>query len=425
MAEQSRRTVEGWPRWAWVEQKFPGEPVADLGAAVAEAVAELRLAEKIQPGQSVAISAGSRGIQDAVAVTRATVDAVRRLGAEPFIFPCMGSHGGATAPGQCEVLRGYGITEENVGAPVRSADDLVSVGTTNTGIPLWCDKLAVEADHILLINRVKPHTDFDGVIESGPTKMLAIGIGKHVGASDTHRRFVERGYEAVIREVGDALWDKLDVVGGIGIVENGHGHTVRIGAVRPERHEADEAALLAHAKEVFGYLPVDFLHVLVIDWMGKDISGSGIDPNVTGTDCCKTHRPPEKPFIWRVLVRGLTAASHGNAAGIGNADFCLQRCADAVDWGATTTNLVTAASPEGGRRPLVLPNDQALLTAAFKTTGSLPPAELRLIRIESTLHPDRFLASEVLLPELAEHPRCTLAGDPQPIGLDAAGFLSD
>lgn len=420
-----QRTIPGWPRWARVTQRFPGEPIVDVSAAVTAAMAELRVADKIRPGQTVAVTAGSRGIHGIVAIIAAVIAELKRLGAVPFVFPCMGSHGGACAEGQLEVLRDYGFTDEAVGAPVRSQYDLVPVGQTATGIPLWCDKLAFEADHILLVNRVKPHTDFSGLIESGPTKMLAIGIGKHVGANDTHRRFVERGYEAVIREVGDALWERLHVLGGIGLVENGHGDTVRIGAVRPESHEADEAALLETAKAVFGYLPFEHLHVLIVDEIGKDISGSGMDPNVTGTDACKTHTPPASPFIWRILVRGLTPASHGNASGIGNADFVLKRCADAIDWDVTATNLVTAASPEGGRLPLVYPDDVSMLEATFKTTGSTPPSELRLVRIKNTLHPDRMLVSEALLPEAAAHPRCTIQGDPQPMLFDENGLLCD
>ncbi len=416
-------TIDGYPRWARVRQRFPGEPVADIPAAVAAALAELRAGERVKPGDKVGITAGSRGIVNIVAVTAAAVAELKRLGAVPFVFPAMGSHGDANPEGQLAVLTSYGITESAVGAPVLSRPELASLGETKTGIPLWCDALAYGADHLVVVNRVKPHTDFSGMIESGPTKMLAIGVGKHTGASDCHRRFVERGYEEVIREVGDALWDRLPVLGGIGLVENGHEQTVAIGAVRPDSHEADEAALQERAKEVFGSLPVDFLHVLIVDEIGKNISGSGMDPNVTGTDCCRTHRPPEKPTIRRIVIRGLTEESHGNAAGIGNGDFVLQRCVDAVDWHATAVNVVTAASPEGGRCPLVYATDRDLLAACFLTTGELPPDQLRLIRIRNTLLVDDFLASEPLLPGLRRHPRCEVASDPEPMRFSDDGIL--
>ena len=333
------------PRWAPVRQTFGGTPVTDVPGAVAAALAQLGVDGRVKPGQRVAVSAGSRGVANVVAVTRAAVAELRRLGAEPFVFPCMGSHGGAQPAGQLDVLTSYGLTAAAVGAPVISQGEVVPLGQTPSGVPLWCDKLAFEADHLLVINRVKPHTDFSGLIESGPTKMLAIGLGKHHGAEDCHRRFVQRGYEPVLREVGDALWARLPLLGGLGLVENGHDLTVRIGAVHPHRHEEDEAELLAYAKEVFGYLPFDELDVLLLDEIGKDISGAGLDPNVTGVDCCKTHTVPDTPRILRIGIRSLTPASHGNAAGIGQADFALQRCVDAVDWQVTATNLIVAAAP--------------------------------------------------------------------------------
>lgn len=415
----------GLPHWARVRQSFPGEPVRDITAAVTTALQSMELAGRVRRGQRVAITAGSRGIANVVATTAALVAECRRLGAEPFVFPCMGSHGNATPSGQLEVLTSYGVTPEAVGAPVISQGELVELGSTAGGIPLWCDRLAAEADHIVVVNRVKPHTDFTGRIESGPTKMLAIGLGKHRGASECHQRFVERGYEAVIREVGDALWERLPVVGALGLVENGHDQTIAIGGVRREQHEEDEAALLEQAKASFGYLPFDRLHILMVDAIGKNISGAGMDPNVTGTDSAKTHRPPDRPSILRILVRGLTPESHGNAAGIGQADFALERCLAAVDWEATATNVVIAASPESGRRPLSYPTDAAMLEAALLTTGPNRPESLRLVRIENTLRVDDLLVSEPLLGECRDHPRCEIVSEPEPVRFDSAGMLLD
>ncbi len=419
------QTVETWPRMMRVRQTFPGVEVRDLPRAVADACARFGLRERVQPGQRVAITAGSRGVRDMTAVIGATVALVKSLGAEPFVFPCMGSHGGSTPEGQREVLAGYGVTPEGVGAPVICQGEVVSLGETVTGIPLWADREAAAADQIVVINRVKPHTDFSGLIESGPTKMLAIGVGKQVGASDCHRRFVDRGYEEVIREVGDALWSRLPIAGAIGVVENGHDRTVRIGGIRPDSHETDEAALLAYSKEVFGYLPTDRLDILVLDELGKNISGAGMDPNVTGTDCAKVHRPPDKPFIQRILVRGLTPESHGNASGLGMADFALRRCLDAVDWHATAINVVIAAAPESGRCPLVCETDREMLEAACMTTGATPAGQLRVIRARSTLHVDDLLVSEALWDEVRAHPRCEIDGEPRVLEFDADGFLPD
>jgi len=419
------QTVAQWPRMKRVRQTFPGEEIRNVPQAVAEACAQFGLSEQLRPGQRVAITAGSRGVRDMTATIRATVALVRSLGGEPFVFPCMGSHGGGTAEGQREVLASYGVTDEGVGAPVLSQPEVVPVGETATGIPLWADKLAAAADHIIVINRVKPHTDFSGLLESGPTKMLAIGVGKWVGASDCHRRFVDRGYEDVIREVGDALWSSLPIVGAIGLVENGHDRTVRIGGIRPAHHEADEMALLSYAKEVFGYLPTDRIDILVIDELGKNISGAGMDPNVTGTDCAKVHRPPDVPYIQRILVRGLTPESHGNASGIGMADFALQRCIDQVDWHATAVNVVIAAAPESGRCPLVCATDREMLEAACMTTGATPADQLRIIRVRSTLHVDELLVSEALWAELGAHQRCEFVGEPIGLAFDDSGFLPE
>lgn len=419
------QTVTQWPRLQRVRQTFPGREIDDLPAAVAAACTQIGLSAQLRRGDRVAITAGSRGVRDMTAVIRATVAQVKALGAEPFVFPCMGSHGGATAEGQAAVLESYGVTTEGVGAPVISQPEVVSLGQTTSGIPLWADRLAAEAEHLIVINRVKPHTDFTGLLESGPTKMLAIGLGKWFSASDCHRRFVDRGYEAVIREVGDALWERLPVAGAIGLVENGHDRTVRIAGIRRSAHESDEAALLAYSKEVFGYLPTDHLDILIIDAIGKNISGAGMDPNVTGTDCARVHTPPDLPRIQRILVRSLTPESHGNAAGIGMADFALRRCVEAIDWAATATNVVVAAAPESGRCPLVCATDREMLEAACLTTGSAPPEQLRIARIRSTLEVDDLLVSEPLLAELAAHPRCQLVGPLEPLVFDAAGFLPE
>jgi hypothetical protein len=415
--------VANWPRLVRVRQRFGGEPLTDVPAATRAALAELDLGARVQPGARIAITAGSRGVLNIVAVTRTVVEVMRELGAEPFVIPAMGSHGGATPPGQMRLLAGYGITPEAVGAPVISRGEVVELGVSPSGIPLCADKLAAEADGLLLINRVKPHTDFHGVIESGPTKMLAIGLGKQRSALACHTWFVERGYEAVIREVGDALWARLPLLGALGLVENGHHATVRVGAVRPASHEADESALLALAREVFADLPFTRLDVLLVDQMGKDISGTGMDPNVTGADPAKLHARRESPFIWRVCVRGLSAGTHGNATGLGQADFVLARCAEQVDWQATAINAVTAASPEGARCPVVCATDLDLLRAAFQTSGPRPPEAKRLVWVRDTLRLDEFWASQALADEARAHPRCEVLGAPRELAFGPDGAL--
>jgi hypothetical protein len=411
------------PQLHRVRQTFGGQPIADLGAAVRAALSDLDLAAKVRPGAKVAVTSGSRGVANVAAVTAAAVAELRRLGAEPFVIPAMGSHGSATAAGQAALLAEYGVTEASVGAPVISQSDITTLGESAGGVPLFADALAAQADGIVVINRIKPHTDFVGVIESGPTKMLAIGLGKWLSARTCHAWFVERGYEAVIRDVGAALWQRLPVLGGLGLVENGHHQTVRIGAVRPERPEADEIELLAEARRVFGYLPFERLDVLLVDRIGKDISGSGLDTNVTGRDDCKLHTPRTRPFIWRIAVRGLSPGTHGNATGIGNADFVLKRCAERIDWAATATNVVTAASPEGARCPIVCADDAQMLAAAFHTSGPQPAAAKRLVWIRDTLAVHDLWVGASLLPELDGRPGCEIVDGPRAMALDADGYL--
>ena len=406
-----------------VRQTFPGTPLPALTAATEAALAALDLPARVRPGQRIAVMAGSRGILAALEVTRAVVAELRRLGCEPWVVPAMGSHGGATAEGQAEVLAGYGFTAAAIGAPVISQPDVVPLGESAEGVPLFCDRLAFESDGLIVINRVKPHTDFHGLIESGPTKMLAIGLGKWHSARACHTWFVERGYERVLRDVGDALWARLPILGGLGIVENGHHHTVAVEPLRPESHEADEAALLVTARQVFGGLPFEKLDVLLVDRIGKDISGSGMDPNVTGAENCRLHDPRTSPFIWRIGVRDLTEATHGNATGIGNADFALRRLVEKIDWHATATNAVTAASPEGARCPVVCDNDAELLAAAFHTSGPRAPQAKRLVWIRDTLSVDELLVAEGLLDEARAHPRCEVVDGPLPMTLDEEGFL--
>jgi hypothetical protein len=415
----------GYPRVVKVHQDFPGEALRDIGGATAEAVARLRLAERVRPGQRVAITAGSRGIANLPTVIAQVVAAVRVRGAEACIIPAMGSHGAATPEGQEEILRDYGITAEAVGAPVISQPEVVRIGTTPRGIPVYVDRLLNEVDHILVVNRVKPHTDFFGKIESGLQKMMAIGFGKHHSASACHHYFVDYGYEPVLREVSAYIMEHCRVLGGIALLENGRDETVRIVGVPRETLVEEEEALLAEAYQLIGRLPFEELHVLIVDEIGKHISGSGMDPNVTGRDTCSTHTPPPKPRIRRIIVRDLHPLSHGNAVGIGYADFVRRQAVEKIDWAASATNAVVGAGPETVRVPLTYDTDRQCLDAAFMTVGPTPPARVRLVRIRNTLLLDQFWASEALLPEIRANPALTLLTEPEPLRFDAEGNLLD
>lgn len=418
-------TVAEYPRVVRVRQDFPGEALRDIPGAIAEAIARLRVPERVRAGQKVAITAGSRGIAHLPEVLAGVVAAVRARGAEVYIIPAMGSHGAATPEGQAEILRDYGITEAAVGAPVISQPEVVRIGTTPLGIPVYVDRLLAEADHIIVVNRIKPHTDFFGKIESGLLKMMAIGFGKHQGANACHRYLVDHGYEAVLREVSGLIMERCPVLGGVALLENGYDETVRLVGVPKETLVAEEEALLAEAYQLLGRLPFEDLHVLIVDEIGKNLSGAGMDPNVTGRDTCTTHTVPTTPRIRRIIVRDLHPLSHGNAVGIGYADFALRRAVDKIDWAPTATNAVVGAGPESVRIPLTYDTDRECLDAAFMTVGPTPTPDLRLVRIRNTLALEEFWASESLLPECEENPALTILTEPEPMRFDAAGNLVD
>jgi hypothetical protein len=256
---------------------------------------------------------------------------MKAIGLSPFIFPAMGSHGGATAEGQLEVLATYGITEERLGVPIRATMDVVELGRTPRGMPVLVDKIAAAADWVAVINRIKPHTEFSGDIESGLIKMMAIGFGNHRGALNTHQYAVKHGYRVAIPEIGAAILQRLPLLFGLGIVENAYDQTAKVVAVPPDRVMAEEKRLLQEARLLMARLPVDALHLLIVDEMGKDISGSGMDTNVIGRVMVIGEPEPETPKISRIYVRDLSAKTYGNAIGIGLADFCSQRLADKID----------------------------------------------------------------------------------------------
>src|SRR5437870_13396512 len=306
------------PRMVRVRQKFARQRVPDIPAAVAERLAAANL--PVKRGDTVAVGAGSRGIANIDVVVGATVRYLHDLGARPFVFPAMGSHGGGTADGQLDVLAHYGITEATMGCPVRATMDVVQVGEA-LGMPVWLDRFAAEADWIGVVNRVKPHTDFKGSIESGLFKMMTIGLGKYQGAIQYHRANIHHGYETVITSVGREVLSKSRIGFGLGMVENGYDETARIEAFTAEKLQADERRVITDVREWMARLPFSPMDVLIVEEIGKNISGAGMDTNVIGRPS-NPHEPfPADPKILWIVALDLTAESYGNAVGIGNADF--------------------------------------------------------------------------------------------------------
>ena len=403
------------PRVARIRQRFASARITDVSRAVHDALVGSDVASRIKPGARIALTAGSRGISHIEEIVAACAATLRNLGAEPFVVPAMGSHGGATAEGQAEVLAGYGITEERVGAPVRATLEVVEVGRTPAGVPVYMDRLAYEADGVLVCGRVKAHTAFKAPIESGLCKMLAVGLGKQRGAETMHAS----GLAQTIPEAARVSLQSGKVVLGLAIVENAADEPYRIEAVPPERfHEAD-AALLHVSNSLLPRIPFDALDVLVVDWIGKNISGSGMDPNVIGM--WRRLGGERKPDYKRIVVRDVTPESHGNAIGVGWADFTTLRLVDSIDHAAMEMNCITANAPDVARVPIARESDREAIELAIKTAAVSGP--VRLARVHSTLRLEELYVSEALLEEVRANPSVEILGEPAPMAFDAAGRL--
>lgn len=358
------------PRMYRVRQILSRQRVADIPAAVRAAMAGARL--PIRRGDTVAVGAGSRGIANIAVVVRAAVAYLQELGAVPFVFPAMGSHGGATPEGQLEILAHYGITEASMGCPLRATMEVVQVGEA-LGLPVWCDKIAAGADWIGVINRIKPHTDFKGQIESGLLKMLAIGLGKHQGAKQYHRAVLDHGFEQVITSVGRAMLAEARIGFGLGIVENGYEETAAIEAFNAAELEAGERRLLKDARSWMARLPFSPIDVLVIEEIGKNISGAGMDTNVIGRTFHPRESFPKDPQILWIVALDLTEESGGNATGIGSANFTTRQLADKIDWKKTAINVLTSGAPNAGMLPLTCASDREAVENALSCIGLTAP----------------------------------------------------
>jgi len=409
-----------------LRQRLPAPRLDDVPGEVERQLAGLRLAETIRPGASVAVTVGSRGIANIAVITRALVRHLQRLGAEPFIVPAMGSHGGATAAGQREVIEGYGVTEEFVGCPIRSSLETVIVAETRGGVPVHFDRHAFEADHVVVAGRIKPHTRFVGEIESGLHKMMLIGLGKAAGAVVYHQAIHDTTFGEIIRDVADVVLQKCKVACGVAIVENAVDETALIEAVRPQEFLPREVALLKQARAWLPRLPFRDCDLLIVDRIGKDVSGTGMDTNVVGRKF-NEHEPTAQDdvAVRRIFVRGLTEKTHGNATGIGIAEFTNRRTIDAMDYAATRINCITAGHPTAAMLPVWYETDREAVSAALGTIGRTPPEQAKVLQIADTLHLSELLASEAYLDAATRSAELDLLGTPEPMAFDAAGNLRD
>ncbi|PKN24646.1 MAG: DUF2088 domain-containing protein [Deltaproteobacteria bacterium HGW-Deltaproteobacteria-21] len=377
----------------------------------------------IKRGDRIAVTAGSRGVANIVRILRRVVQKIREAGGEPFLIPTMGSHGGGAAEGQIDVLRSLGVTEESTGAPIRSSMEVVEIGKSRFGFPVLVDRYAAGADGIVVLNRIKPHTEFEGPIESGLMKMMAIGMGKHKGCFEVHRQTVQFGYREVIPEIGSIILGKLPVLFGLAIVENVYDETALIRAVPASKILETEKELLSLAKNLMARLPFDKIDVLVVDEMGKNVSGTGMDTNVIGRIMFIGEKEPERPRITRIVVLDLTEATHGNGVGIGLADYTTRRLVEKLDLSVTATNAITAMTPEKGRIPLAMATDQEAVNAAFQTIGAVQPEEAKVVHIRNTLELGEMEISRALMKESQGKAEIQPLREIGPLHFDASGRI--
>ncbi|MEW6333172.1 MAG: lactate racemase domain-containing protein [Thermodesulfobacteriota bacterium] len=406
-----------------LRQTFDRTHVKDIAGLVHSELKKIGLDKRIRPGQRIALTGGSRGIANIALVLKSASAFVKSLGARPFIFPAMGSHGGATAEGQTAMLAHYDVTEAVTGAPVLSSMDVVEISRTVDGVPVFIDQCAFEADGIIVVNRIKPHTKFKAPIESGLMKMMAIGMGKQQGADYYHKAAIQYTFPKIIVDAGREVLKKAPVLCGLGLVENGYDQTAAIAALLPEELEEREKELLAKAKEMMPRLPFNEIDLLIIDEMGKDISGTGIDPNVTGRNRDILGVFPHPVHVKRLFVRDLTPSSGGNANGIGFADLTTRRLVDKIDRASTYMNCVTAISLEKAAIPMYFETDRECVEVALGSVGLIPPRTSRIIRIKNTLQLDELEVSQVYGAEIDSRTDLEILEGPRPLAFDGRGNL--
>ncbi len=412
------------PRIVRVRQNFPSRALPDVRGAVSAAMRTAAMDSRLARGSRVAIGVGSRGITNIDQIAKAVVDYWLAAGCAPFIFPAMGSHGAATAEGQADVLAHYGITEATMGCPIISNLEVVSLGRDANGIEAFLDKNAFDADGVMLVGRVKWHTDFAGEIESGLFKMMAIGLGKFAGAQRYHTYAYKLGLHHVIRSVGRQVLSSGKILGGLAILEDAYHQTAHLEAVPVENMEKREEELLALAKSWMGRLPFD-LDILMLDEIGKNISGAGMDTKVVNRSVSGESNPWPGPRFERVFLRDLSSKSYGNAVGLGMADIIHDRLLAKVNWTPTRINSLTASTPGAIRTPVHFGSDFECLKTMWPTVGKLEEKEVTLGWIKNSLELTPCAFSENLLPEIAKNPTLEVLGDPETIEMDPQGnFLT-
>lgn len=420
IAELLKDTV--LPRMIRARQEFPAPSVRDVAGVLREELRKPSISGKVRRGMRIAVAVGSRGMAEIPRIVGVVVEELKNLGAEPFIVPGMGSHGGATAEGQTQLLASLGVTESSAGCPIVSCMDVVELGVLDNGLPVYMDRVAMQADGIVVVNRVKPHTAFSGSIESGMVKMITIGLGKQKGADSCHA-FGFGQMEKNMIDMAKVKLGRAPFLFGVGTVENAYDRVAKIVAVPSGELLEAETRLLAEARENMPGILFDGLDVLVVDRMGKEISGSGMDPNITGRASNPSIRVT--PKTTRMAVLDLTEASHGNAVALGLADIITRRLFGKIDFEHTYANVLTSTVTRSGMIPLIMETDLLAIRAAVKTCNAVDRTRIRMVRIPDTLRLGEIYISEGMLDEALRNPRISILAPPGEFAFDAEGNLPD
>jgi hypothetical protein len=417
-----------FPKMLAMEQSYPPSPALDFPALLEQQFTQTGLRDQIKPGMRIALGVGSRGITNLKDIVQATLGVLTRAGARPFIIPAMGSHGGATSQGQLEMLAGYGVTPETMGVPIDASMEVKKIGAALDWLDVVFSVPALAADGIVVLNRIKPHTDFRGTLGSGIQKMLVIGFGKQVGAANTHRAAAHAGYEPVLRAFAKTILGSVPIFAAVALVEDQHHQTAVVEVIRPENIVRHEDLLFQKAHSLLARLPFEDIDLLIIDRMGKDISGSGMDTNVIGRDITgylSSLHPDGSitPRVARIFVRDLTPASNGNGIGIGLADFTTARLVKALNLQYTYMNGLTSLGILPAKIPIYFENDREGIQASLASLAVADPGDLRVVRIADTLNLERFQASEPCVRALNGGLGVKTTGTAREMDFDTAGNL--
>jgi hypothetical protein len=403
------------PKMLKIKQYFNDYYICDVENKLKEKLIKSDALEKVKAGSKIAVAVGSRGVRDIDIVTKTVVTELKKKGLDPFIIPAMGSHGGATDEGQKDVLRNLGITEQSMGCPIKSSMEVVKIGEIDNGLSVYIDKLAYNSDGIVIINRVKPHTAFRGKIESGLCKMLTIGLGKQRGAESCHALGFKYMEENILK-MTNILLNKLPILFGVATVENAYDKIMEIEIIKKDDIIEADKNLLKIAKENMAKIYFNEIDVLIVDRIGKDISGDGMDPNITGR--YPTPYAYGGPNVSKMVVLDLTEHTYGNANGMGTADFTSKKLADKINFEATYVNGLTSTVVKPTHLPTVLNNDMEAIRAAIKTCNALDISKAKIVRIKDTLHLDEIYISESLISEAVNNKNLKLISNPEEMIFD-------